>query len=205
MLTAVSDAELTSPAAAQPARVLGPIDATCVVIGAIIGVGIFLNPSDVAKLCPTASLTLLAWGIGGAGTGRSIRGDIRRYRARDDAIERRDWLARRVDSNTLYLRRLAAGVVDRRRSAQSAPQPAALNCGRRDRGDHCLSHGELGVFAIAWGRGGGAYLDGRRRCRRNGLARQRSAADRRRRGRLGVRRAQRATADWTAIDLRHGA
>lgn len=57
---------MTTPAISpQPARVLGSIDATCVVIGAIIGVGIFFNPSDVAKLCPSTTLAIVAWGIGG--------------------------------------------------------------------------------------------------------------------------------------------
>lgn len=55
-----------APNSNQPARVLGPIDATCVVIGAIIGVGIFFNPSQVAALVKTDTLVLLAWGIGGA-------------------------------------------------------------------------------------------------------------------------------------------
>jgi APA family basic amino acid/polyamine antiporter len=50
----------------EPARVLGPIDATCIVIGAIIGVGIFFTPSEVASLCRSESLTLIAWAIGGA-------------------------------------------------------------------------------------------------------------------------------------------
>ena len=49
----------------QPARVLGPIDATCVVIGAIIGVGIFFTPSKVAGLVGSETLVLTAWGIGG--------------------------------------------------------------------------------------------------------------------------------------------
>lgn len=49
----------------QPARVLGTRDAACVVIGAIIGVGIFFTPSTVARLTGSGSLSLLAWGIGG--------------------------------------------------------------------------------------------------------------------------------------------
>jgi APA family basic amino acid/polyamine antiporter len=49
----------------QPARVLGTRDAACVVIGAIIGVGIFFTPSTVARLTGSGSLCLLAWGIGG--------------------------------------------------------------------------------------------------------------------------------------------
>lgn len=46
-------------------RVLGPIDASCVVIGAIIGVGIFFTPTRVAALSGSASLALMAWMIGG--------------------------------------------------------------------------------------------------------------------------------------------
>lgn len=51
----------------QPAslkRVLGPLDATCIVIGSVIGVGIFFTPSRVAAVAGTANLALLAWGIG---------------------------------------------------------------------------------------------------------------------------------------------
>ena len=46
-------------------RVLGPIDATCIVIGSIIGVGIFFTPSQVASIATSANLFLLAWAIGG--------------------------------------------------------------------------------------------------------------------------------------------
>jgi basic amino acid/polyamine antiporter, APA family len=46
-------------------RVLGLWDATCVVIGAIIGVGIFFNPRDVANVTGSAPAALLAWAIGG--------------------------------------------------------------------------------------------------------------------------------------------
>src|SRR5204863_4625802 len=56
------------PAAAAPAefpRVLGLWDATCVVVGAIIGVGIFFNPRDVATLTGSAPRALLAWALGG--------------------------------------------------------------------------------------------------------------------------------------------
>lgn len=49
-----------------PRRVLGPIDATCVVVGAIIGVGIFFTPSSVAGLAGSGAMAMLAWGIGGA-------------------------------------------------------------------------------------------------------------------------------------------
>jgi APA family basic amino acid/polyamine antiporter len=46
-------------------RALGPFDATMVVIGAIIGSGIFINPYIVAQRLPTASLVLAAWVAGG--------------------------------------------------------------------------------------------------------------------------------------------
>ncbi len=42
------------------------MDATCVVIGAIIGVGIFFTPSRVAQLAASGELAMLAWAIGGA-------------------------------------------------------------------------------------------------------------------------------------------
>jgi APA family basic amino acid/polyamine antiporter len=50
----------------QPARVLGPADATSIVIGAIIGVGIFFTPSRVASLVGSAPLALAAWALAGA-------------------------------------------------------------------------------------------------------------------------------------------
>ena len=46
-------------------RELGLFDATVVVAGAIIGVGIFANPSNVARILTTPALIVLAWGIGG--------------------------------------------------------------------------------------------------------------------------------------------
>jgi basic amino acid/polyamine antiporter, APA family len=49
----------------QPARVLGAADATSVVIGAIIGVGIFFTPSQVAQLVGSGPLALAAWAIAG--------------------------------------------------------------------------------------------------------------------------------------------
>jgi APA family basic amino acid/polyamine antiporter len=50
---------------ARPARVLGPVDATCVVIGAIVGVGIFITPGQVAATTGSGGLALLAWALGG--------------------------------------------------------------------------------------------------------------------------------------------
>ena len=46
-------------------RVLGPIDATCIVVGAIIGVGIFYTPSQVAAIAQSPGMALTAWAIGG--------------------------------------------------------------------------------------------------------------------------------------------
>lgn len=50
----------------QPTRVLGGFDATCIVVGAIIGVGIFLNPGQVAGLTGDGGLALTAWAVAGA-------------------------------------------------------------------------------------------------------------------------------------------
>jgi APA family basic amino acid/polyamine antiporter len=47
-------------------RALGPFDATMVVIGGIIGAGIFINPSIVAQRLDTSALVLAAWATGGA-------------------------------------------------------------------------------------------------------------------------------------------
>ena len=47
-------------------RRLGTFDATMVVVGAIIGAGIFLNPAIVAQRVGTAGLVLAAWALGGA-------------------------------------------------------------------------------------------------------------------------------------------
>jgi basic amino acid/polyamine antiporter, APA family len=47
-------------------RALGPFDATMVVIGGIIGAGIFINPYLVARILDTPALVLAAWGAGGA-------------------------------------------------------------------------------------------------------------------------------------------
>ncbi len=46
-------------------RILGLWDATCVVIGAIVGVGIFFNPRDVAGITGSIPASMLAWCIGG--------------------------------------------------------------------------------------------------------------------------------------------
>src|SRR5437762_14283293 len=47
------------------ARRLGPFDATMIVMGGIIGAGIFVNPAVVARNVHTPLLVLGAWLIGG--------------------------------------------------------------------------------------------------------------------------------------------
>jgi basic amino acid/polyamine antiporter, APA family len=47
-------------------RALGPFDATMVVVGGIIGGGIFINPYVVAQRLSSPSLVLAAWIVGGA-------------------------------------------------------------------------------------------------------------------------------------------
>ena len=46
-------------------RALGPFDATMVVIGGIIGSGIFINPYVVAQTVETPFLIFAVWGAGG--------------------------------------------------------------------------------------------------------------------------------------------
>lgn len=46
-------------------RVLGFWDATCVVVGAIVGVGIFFGPRDVARISGSSGAAMLAWCLGG--------------------------------------------------------------------------------------------------------------------------------------------
>lgn len=48
-----------------PRRTLGAFDAACVVIGAIIGVGIFFNPSKIVQLTGSGGAALAAWAIAG--------------------------------------------------------------------------------------------------------------------------------------------
>ena len=47
-------------------RALGPFDATMIVIGGIIGSGIFINPYLVARTLDTPFLVLMACVVGGA-------------------------------------------------------------------------------------------------------------------------------------------
>lgn len=46
-------------------RVLGPVSATCIVVGAIVGVGIFFTPSQVARIAGSGTLALWTWAAGG--------------------------------------------------------------------------------------------------------------------------------------------
>ena len=55
----------TAPAGATYARRLGLFSATMVVVGGIIGSGIFLNPAIVAQRTGSATLTLVTWVLGG--------------------------------------------------------------------------------------------------------------------------------------------
>lgn len=48
-----------------PVRTLGAYDAACVVIGAIVGVGIFFSPGGVAKVAGSGEVALAAWALGG--------------------------------------------------------------------------------------------------------------------------------------------
>lgn len=57
MLTRMSDP--------SPRRSLGTLDAACVVVGAIIGVGIFFSPGRVAAVAGTPGLALAGWTLAG--------------------------------------------------------------------------------------------------------------------------------------------
>lgn len=58
-------ANVAAGAAPSPERTLGGWDATSVVIGAIVGVGIFFTPSKIAALAGSGLLAMLAWVIAG--------------------------------------------------------------------------------------------------------------------------------------------
>src|SRR5437899_898800 len=46
-------------------RVLGPVAALCVVVGSVIGSGIFMVPSDVARATPAIGPIVAVWIVGG--------------------------------------------------------------------------------------------------------------------------------------------
>jgi APA family basic amino acid/polyamine antiporter len=62
MTTSAAETQAAGPTLA---RRLGPFDATMIVMGGIIGAGIFVNPSVVARQVHTPTLVLGAWIIGG--------------------------------------------------------------------------------------------------------------------------------------------
>ena len=66
MTAAPGSVSHTSAAASGFRRALGPFDAAMVVIGGIIGAGIFINPYLVARTLDAPWLVLAAWAAGGA-------------------------------------------------------------------------------------------------------------------------------------------
>jgi basic amino acid/polyamine antiporter, APA family len=54
----------TEPTEVGYARKIGLFSATMLVIGGIIGSGIFRNPAEVARIVPTPALTNTVWGLG---------------------------------------------------------------------------------------------------------------------------------------------
>ena len=65
-LTSVrSDTEVTGTPSESYARRIGPFSGTMMVVGGIIGSGIFLNPALVAERVRTAELTVAVWVLGG--------------------------------------------------------------------------------------------------------------------------------------------
>ncbi len=79
-----------------PTRTLGLFSTAGIVIGAIIGVGIFLNPGKVAALVPSGSWALIAWALAGllalcgalafAELGRRSHGQGAQYQILRDAL-----------------------------------------------------------------------------------------------------------------------
>lgn len=69
-------------------RRLGTRDAALIVMGGIVGSGIFVNPSRVAKLVHTGPLMLLAWSIGGlvALTGAGIFAELAARRPQNGGV-----------------------------------------------------------------------------------------------------------------------
>jgi APA family basic amino acid/polyamine antiporter len=56
---------MNQPSSTAPARQLGVFDAGCIVVGAIIGVGIFFTPSRIAKLAGDSTLSMTIWAVAG--------------------------------------------------------------------------------------------------------------------------------------------
>src|SRR3954464_2804099 len=89
----------SAPAGGYAAR-LRPFSATMLVVGGIIGSGIFLNPSIVAQRVGSAGRTLLAWILGGviAALGAQVYAELgcRRPFAGGGYVYLRDGYGRRV-------------------------------------------------------------------------------------------------------------
>lgn len=64
-MVSINDSDSTTKAQPALARRLGLFDATMIVMGGIIGSGIFMNPSVVARQVTTPFLILLVWALGG--------------------------------------------------------------------------------------------------------------------------------------------
>src|SRR4051812_24767737 len=60
----MTDQAATSGETTLP-RVLGPIEALCVVVGSVIGSGIFIVPAEVARELPAMGPIILVWIVGG--------------------------------------------------------------------------------------------------------------------------------------------
>src|SRR5262245_18625523 len=60
-----SPTETAAPSAAALARRLNLFDATMLVMGGIVGAGIFVNPAVVAQVVTTWQAALGAWAVGG--------------------------------------------------------------------------------------------------------------------------------------------
>jgi basic amino acid/polyamine antiporter, APA family len=61
----MGDAPLTAAGAGRTAPKIGVFDATMLVMGGIVGAGIFSNPAVVAKMVNSGALMMLVWAIGG--------------------------------------------------------------------------------------------------------------------------------------------
>src|SRR5580698_7216331 len=65
----MSQSEVAEQGSVALPRVLGPADAFCVVVGSVIGSGIFLVPATVAHEVPFMSGIVMVWVIGGLFSG----------------------------------------------------------------------------------------------------------------------------------------
>jgi APA family basic amino acid/polyamine antiporter len=61
----MGDAAVTAAGAVRSAPKIGVFDATMLVMGGIVGAGIFSNPAVVAKMVSSGALMMVVWAIGG--------------------------------------------------------------------------------------------------------------------------------------------